>query len=162
MGTGVFGGCKVVEPQVRPPTPRQLEGMDDADRALLARVLSEPIEYIDHVLFRQANVEKVLFGEKATLGDGSTYFAENREVDPASGYGEGSALNSAQEILLFQRFNYARLRIARVLTKYKEKSMPTDVVRDLLAWAHRATIARGMIVQANVPLVLAMAKRTRL
>src|SRR5207237_67838 len=160
LGTGTFGGCKVVEPQVRPPTTRQLGAMDEADRALLARVLSEPVEYIDHQLFRQSNVERILFGEKATLEGRSTYFAEVESVDPAAGHVDGSALNSAQEILLFQRFNYARMRIARIVGKYKGKAMPTDVVRELLAWAHRAAMARSQIVQANIPLVLAMAKRT--
>jgi RNA polymerase sigma factor (sigma-70 family) len=135
--------------------------MDEADRALIARILSEPVEYIDHQLFRQSNVEKVLFGEKATLSHGSTYFA-NAASDPTAGQVDGSALNSAQEILLFQRFNYARLRMARVISKHKGKAMPSDVVRELLAWAHRAAMARSQIVQANIPLVLAMAKRTRL
>lgn len=156
----VCGGCRVVEPRVRPLTTRQIDAIDEADRVLLARVLSEPAEYIDHALYHQPGVETMLFGAPARRRGGSTCFEEIRPVDPSSG--EGSALNTVQEIELFQRFNYARLCIARIVEKYTDQSMPTDAVRELLAWAHRATMVRGQIVQANIPLVLAMAKRTRL
>jgi RNA polymerase sigma factor (sigma-70 family) len=40
--------------------------------------------------------------------------------------------------------------------------MPARAIRELLGWAHRCLMARGQITQANLPLVLAMAKRTRL
>jgi RNA polymerase primary sigma factor len=155
------GSCTVTTPNTRPPTARNLSGLDEADRALLARLFEEPVEYIDHELFKNPNAEKILFGQKATFEKDSTWFKEVQSVDPAGG-SESSTLNSSQEILLFQRFNYARMRIAKLFQKYGGKSMPMDAIRELLGWAHRATMARGQIVQANIPLVLAMAKRTRL
>jgi RNA polymerase primary sigma factor len=162
LGTGIFGGCKVVEPHVRPLTDRQLGALNEGDRALVERVLSEPVEYINHQLFGQASVEKILFGEKAALASGSNHFQDS-PADPAPDQlHEGTSLNSAQEILLFQRFNYARLRISRVITKYQGKALSNDAIRELVGWAHRASLARSQIVQANIPLVLAMAKRTRL
>jgi hypothetical protein len=63
----------------------------------------------------------------------------------------------AQEILLFQRYNYSRFQIARVLARFKGKAMPMDVVRELLGWTHRAMMGRSQIVQVNIPLVLAKA-----
>jgi RNA polymerase primary sigma factor len=136
---------------------------DEADRDLLLKVLDEPAEFVDHALFKRGNVEKIMFGQKAVLGDGATYFTENHSLDPTFGTpGDSPTLNTSQEILLFQRFNYARMRIARLFEKHQGRCMSFDTLRELLAWAHRATMARAQIVQANIPLVLAMAKRTRL
>lgn len=149
-----------MEPHVRPPTPRQLGGMDEADRALLARVLSEPAEYIDHAMFRQPDAEQILFGERTARQGGSTRLAESRRRRRPGG--EVPALHGSREVLLFQRFNFARLRIAELVGRYAGKAMPTDAVRELLAWARQAEASRSQIVQSNIPLVLAMAKRTRL
>ena len=157
------GSCSVVLPDLKNPNNRQLASFDEHDRALLARLFEEPAEFVDHELFRQAGAEKVLFGRRAVLEEGSTYFKEvmsSEEVMGASA--ENPTLNSTQEIFLFQRFNYARMRIARLIHRNRGKAMTIDMLRDLLAWAHRASEARGQIVQANIPLVLAMAKRTRL
>jgi RNA polymerase sigma factor (sigma-70 family) len=115
------------------------------------------VEYVDHQLFKKANVEKLLFGQK-----NAECTACEEVVLGELAASDNSTLNSSQEILLFQRFNYARLRIAKLFEKCRGKSFPNDVLRELLIWAHRAAAARAQIVQANIPLVLAMAKRTRL
>jgi len=141
--TGVCGGCKVIEPRIRPLSERQLGALTEADRILIERVLCEPVEYIDHQLFTQPNVENTLFGEKAALASGTNHFQDSA-ADPAPDQlHEGTSLNSAQEILLFQRFNYARLRISRVIAKYEGKALSNEAVRELVGWAHRASIARG-------------------
>ncbi len=152
-------GCVVAAPEARALTPHQLSRFSESDRLLLRRLFEEPVEYVDHKLFAKPNCEKLLFGEKAVFESRSdTYFRECELPDGA----DGSTLSTAQEIALFQRFNYARMRIARIFEKFRGKTMPHDVLRELLGWAHRSTMARAQIVQANIPLVLAMAKRTRL
>ncbi|UCD28349.1 MAG: sigma-70 family RNA polymerase sigma factor, partial [Planctomycetota bacterium] len=150
-------------PKAGKPTNDQLERLTEADRVLLLKLLEEPAEYVNHELFQKPNAEKILFGQKAHMAPDSTYFEEVESVDPSSGQsGSGATLSTAQEILLFQRFNYARMRTVELLMKHEDKTMPFDVICELLAWGHRALMARGQITQANVPLVLAMAKRTRL
>ena len=157
------GQARASTPAKVPPTEAQLVRFDEADRALLRRLFAEPAEFVDHELFTKANSEKILFGGKAALGRTDTYFEEVDSVDPAAGVAKGGkTLSSAQEILLFQRYNYSRMRIASLFEKHDGKRMPTKVLREVLAWAHRTMLARGQITQANIPLVLAMAKRTRL
>jgi RNA polymerase primary sigma factor len=145
------------------PKEAQLSHLDEADRALLLKLLAETLEYVDHELFHKSNAEKLLFGGKAEIVPETTYFEESDPVELSSRKaGSASTLNTAQEILLFQRFNFSRMRIFKIIDKYANKAMPFEAIRELLAWAHRASMARGQIAQANIPLVLAMAKRTRL
>ena len=151
------------EPAVKAVSPAALKKLDAADEDLLSKLLVDKVEYVHHELFSKASVEKTLFGGKAKLAKGATYFVELDSVDPAGGHvGEGSTLTGSMEVLLFQRFNYARMRVYQILDGRAGKTLSYPVVRELLAWAHRAMMARGQITQANMPLVLAMAKRTRL
>ena len=60
------------------------------------------------------------------------------------------------------RFNYARRATAAILEKSAGKRLTADATRRLIAWGHRVLATRGAIVRHNLPLVLAMAKRTRL
>lgn len=160
------GCCTVLLPAAKPPAARVLAALSEDDRQLIDRLLVEPAEFIDHDLFTRNNVEKTLFGGTAELASRSTCFRELNSVDPAAEATEaaetGVTLTAAQETLLFQRFNYARMRIYRLLQDRTGAALSSEDSRHLLAWAQRATLARGQIAQANLPLVLAMAKRTRL
>jgi RNA polymerase sigma factor (sigma-70 family) len=114
------------------------------------------------VFFDQPDAERVLFGGKAVLAARSTFFKETAPVDPALGVADSAGpLTAEQEVLLFQRYNYARVRAARLILKYQGSRMPYGTVRRVLAWGHRALLARGQLIQANIGLVLAMAKKPR-
>lgn len=132
----------------------------EPDRSILAKVLQEPAEYVAHALFEKPNVERLLFGGTARFDAKGSCFREPPMAELADD--TEPTLTTAQEILLFQRFNYARLRIARIIQQYGSAQLPPRAVRELLAWGHRATEARTRIVRSNMALVLAMAKRTRL
>ena len=71
-------------------------------------------------------------------------------------------LTHAQEEHLFLRFNLTRMKIASILHGSAGKRLLAETTRELLAWGHRMLAARSVIVRLNMPLVLAMAKRTRL
>lgn len=134
----------------------------DADLSLLSMVLAEPLEYTEHELFRKQNIETLLFGTVVVRKPGATRFREQfaAELD-FSDVTEETSLSTAEEILLFQRYNYSRMRLMQVI----EELTPDpsfETICELLAWAHRAMDARGQLARANLPLVLAMAKRTRL
>jgi RNA polymerase sigma factor (sigma-70 family) len=136
--------------------------LGDVDLSLLSMVLTEPVEYIEHELFRKRNIETLMFGDSATRPAGSVRFRErfNEQFD-FSGVTEETSLTTAEEILLFQRYNYARMRLIQLIEALTPDT-PYDDICELLAWAHRAMDARGQLARANLPLVLAMAKRTRL
>ncbi|HOA72212.1 MAG TPA: sigma-70 family RNA polymerase sigma factor [Phycisphaerae bacterium] len=134
----------------------------EADLNLLSMVLTEPVEYVDHEVFQKQNIETILFGGVAVRAPESTRFEETF-VDgfDFSGITEETSLTTAQEILLFQRYNYARMRLVQMIDQLTPDT-PFDYICEMLAWAHRAMDARSQLARANLPLVLAMAKRTRL
>jgi len=153
--------CRIVQPAVCVPTAQELAPLDEADRVLLLRLFDEPVEYIHHESFAEADCEQTLFGHKAVLSHNPARIEEADRYDLPS-EDQGSTLSTTDEILLFQRFNFTRMRMAQIMKQYRGKRMPGEALYELLAWTHRSMAARAQIVQANLPLVLAMAKRTRL
>jgi len=161
--------CKAIVPQVQPPLEKDLARLDPEDRSLLRRALSEVVEFVDHPSFRRRTVEKKLFGEEAELiSPAATQFApmpalaSGADMEVIEQQATVTTLTAEQEQLLFQRFNYARYRVYKLVKAHKNKRLSLSQARELLAWFKRAEETRGWIVQANLPLVLAMAKRTRL
>lgn len=135
------------------------------DQVLLTKLLTEPMDVVEHPDFADADIETRLFGAPAKYASGrSTRFVEfPDEVSDASNSGERvPTLSHEKEQHLFKRFNYARLQVVSILKEHADKKLSAPATRRLLAWGHRMIAARGVIVRLNLPLVLAMAKRTRL
>lgn len=147
------------------PADEVMVRLDRSDRAILG-MLHEDVtgfaEYMDHQLFTKANVEKTLFGRRQSLSPGQTRFKDAGPLDSIGSSGDGVSLSTAHEILLFQQYNYARMRVWRVMKQAAGRSPTWPETCELLAWMHRAMAARELIAGVNMPLVLAMAKRTRL
>lgn len=156
-------GCASAQLNVLSPTAAQMARFSIEERNALRRLLGEPMEYVDHELFHKNNAEKLVFGKNARLDPEEAYLDDDKLIDPTLAYfEEGRTLTTTQEIELFQKFNYSRLRMLSIQRQYQGKRMPDSVLREMLAWSRRADIHRSLIAQANLPLVLAMAKRTRL
>ena len=150
---------------VRPPSEAMFNSLAPEDQVLLRRLLTEPTDYMDHPEFAQHGIEQRLFGGDSKLsGFDSTRFTElGDEVTDAVDTGERlPALSTAQEQHLFKRYNYARRQVAAILAAATGKKLTTVNARKLMAWGHRMLASRSLIVRLNMPLVLAMAKRTRL
>lgn len=148
-----------IHPDFRVPTPAEMQALGEANRFVLERFLAEKFEYLDHPTFHEPGAEERLFGKRAVLAAGATYFAEEPAlVMPARGR---SVLAADEERLLFERFNYARLRAARIALSCTGRRMPRGKLRELLAWLNRALMLRGQITQANIALVITMAGRIR-
>lgn len=157
--------CRGVIPELLPPSPEQWAGLSEPDRDLLERLLREPVEYTDHAIFPEAATEDLLFGGCCQSGAAGAREPAGESAPAApkrAARSDSNTLSTAQEILLFQQFNYARMRLVHLFQEYQGRQLPTDKIHELLLWARRAMKARGLIAQANIPLVLAMAKRTRL
>ena len=150
---------------VMPPPERVWASLGSSDRKLLAKVLVERREYIDHPDFHAPDAEEKLFGQVAKLcSKGRPRFAEPEPVLAPKRAG-GSAiptLTADQERLLFLRLNYTRMQASNILDAHVDKPLTGVATRRLLAWYHRVLDLRAQIVRLNMPLVLAMAKRTRL
>ena len=160
--------CRNYEPDVVKPTDKELARLGQEDAELLVRAITEPVEYMDHPTFRNRGTEKALFGDHAeSFTDKIAHFPpmpafiSDSDLDRVA-YVSVTTLTTRQEQLLFQRFNFARCKVYRALKGNKGKKLTLDPMRGLVAWFKIANAARAQIVQANLPLVLAMAKRTRL
>src|SRR5690606_24530837 len=125
-----------VVPGVLKPTARQLAQFNPDDRALLLRLLREPLEYVDHPRFRRQSAERALFGAMSS---------QTERLPPSRAPAPG-ILAPDEETRLFQQFNYARMRQVKLLRRYRNQRMPLDKLRALLSWARRSEAARCRIV----------------
>jgi len=150
---------------VKPPWDAVIRGLAAEDQVLLTKLLTEPTDYVDHPGFAKPGVERELFGDEAKLNRvlATRFFESNDPISTAVAAGERvPTLSYAEEGHLFMRFNYARMQAASILREHAGKRLTAAATRRLLAWGHRMLAARSVIVRLNMPLVLAMAKRTRL
>jgi len=147
------------------PGEAVLSTLATEDQVLITKLLTEPMDVVDHPDFGDSDIEDRLFGGVARYGGPrSTRFVEfpDAVADAVSSGERVPTLSHAKEHHLFLRFNYARLQVITILRDYSGKKLSAPATRKLLAWGHRMLAARGVIVRLNLPLVLAMAKRTRL
>lgn len=169
MGTSILNVVGAdqapVLPTAKAPSDRVFEALTTADQVLLRKLLTEPSDYVEHPGFAKRDVEKRLFGGAATLtGRNSTRFedAPDRMADAVMAGERLPALSYEQETHLFMRYNFARMQVQRTLAEFAGKPLTQSATSRLLAWGHRCLAARTVVVRLNMPLVLAMAKRTRL
>lgn len=152
-------------PNAMPPSQAVVELLPADDQVLLTQLLAEPIDFIDNERLAQSGMDKELFGVETKLADktATRFIRPNPVVQPKEGRGSRvPTLTGDQERLLFLRLNYARRAAARILESSSGRRLTANQTRTLLAWGHRALATRSEIVKFNLPLVLAMAKRTRL
>ena len=152
-------------PTVKPPSDAFVRSLAPGDEVLLARLLTEPTEYVPHPDFSKRGIVRELFGGEAKMvRRNATRFVEHADaITDAVRAGERvPTLSYAQEAHLFNRYNFARREIARILGEFAGNGLTPTAARRLLAWGRRALAARSVIVRLNMPLVLAMGKRTRL
>ncbi|MFH1417912.1 MAG: sigma-70 family RNA polymerase sigma factor [Planctomycetota bacterium] len=146
------------------PAESVLAKLAAEDRERLNGVLIGPVEYMPHPSFGNAGTPKKLFGDE--LGEkraarpwcnsSDVRLTEDTSASPIA------TLTTEQEQHVFLRLNYARYRMAELLVQFAGRHLTSRAAREILWWHGRAVAAKCRIVQANVPLVLAMAKRTRL
>ena len=158
-GSGSIGWQAVLR-----PTPAILQRFNENQQQQLSQILTERMDYVDDPSFTRPGTAAALFGHG--LAGSSARPWCNR-----AGVGEftqedltdhDTTLTTSQEQHLFLRFNYARCRIVRILQQYTGRRLTSGAVAELLWWHEQALATRDEIVRSNMPLVLAMAKRTRL
>ena len=151
--------------QALPPVKSVVEALAAEDQLLLTQILTEPPEFIEHPNLAKRGADKRFFGvESKLVSRSATRFIRPSPVvsEHAGRASRVPTLTFEQEQNLFLRFNYARRQIGLILQQAAGRRLTAGQTRTLLAWGHRALTARSEIVRFNLPLVLAMAKRTRL
>ncbi len=149
-----------------PPTkPRETarfpEELSPQHRAIYRQIPAQ-VSYVYHPSFASLRTEADLYGDDAEPVDvpAWTHFPEVVEDMPAR-QATRTVLRADQEAVLFLRYNYARYRLARLLAAQQRRKSLTRTSQMIL-WHTRAAEVQAAIVRANMALVLAMAKQTRI
>lgn len=153
-----------LEPTVKMPTAATLSALSEFDVRLLRQRLAEVAECVYDEVFARDDAVALLMGPMPAAnvaGEGSATSCDDSGVHSLR-LVAGQALTTEQEQFLFRRFNYCRYRVMEILRAYAGKRLNLKGARDLLHWEHQTRDLRGEIVRINMPLVLAMAKRTRI
>jgi RNA polymerase primary sigma factor len=140
-----------------------LRGLSPEERALYQRI-PQRVDYMDNPLFRSPGAEDRLFGPEAgkIRAPGWIDFLDEEEaLENGRLHKPRPSLSTAEEQELFLRYNYARYRLHKLLEAQKQRRS-LGRARQMCLWMRRAMEARAVISGANMPLVLAMAKRTRI
>ncbi|KPK42739.1 MAG: hypothetical protein AMK72_14045 [Planctomycetes bacterium SM23_25] len=136
-------------------------GLSDEGRAIYARIPAK-FDYVPHELFGSASAEGTLFGPDAEEIEipGWTQFPEAVDEAPVA-RGPRARLSAEEEKVLFLRYNYARYRLSRLIEAQLRRATAARA-RKMIVWYQRAMKGRADLVRANLALVLAMAKRTKI
>ncbi len=149
--------CK---PQAKLPAAAVLETLSPAELKLLRHVLVSPAEYVPNELIQRPEAEALLRRPLYAWED------EPLASDDSGIYGLDGALDAVRalerEPFLFLRLNYCRRHILELLREHAGRRLSAAATATLLRWQRATAETRGEIVRENIPLVLAMAKRTRI
>jgi RNA polymerase sigma factor (sigma-70 family) len=146
-----------LQPSSKLPTAAVLKSLSQADLRLLETCLEESAEYLFDESFAQPGAEARFL---APLPEPKPR-ARRRSADAFDGPAV-RAWDSEHERDYFLKLNYCRFRVFQVLQAAAANRLTADQARELLRWGKIVQRLRGDIVAANMPLVLAMAKRTRI
>ena len=135
--------------------------LSEMERQVYARIPLE-IDYMDHPSFRRSSAEEEYFGCRRLDVPTPVWtdFPEVPEDVPVRAKA-GRKLGPDEEIHLFLRYNYARYRLSELLAAQRRRSTAARA-RQMVRWYQRAMRTRASLVRANMALVLAMARRTRI
>lgn len=154
----VISPREVYQPSARIPGQAAMAKFSQDDRLRLRRIIAEPIEFLDHELFTKPAALRKIFSACPEVLDATRPWCNASDTSALPSV----TLSTDKEQQLFIRLNYARCQMIQILKGFAGKRLTSKAAQDILGWHAQAMAARCEIVQANVPLVLAMAKRTRL
>ena len=138
-----------------------LAGLDQEEQNVYARIPGK-VDYVANPAFSSTAAEERFYGQGAAVIEVSPWMHFPEVADEAIGGSHGRPrLAPDQETTLFLRYNYARYRLSRLLA-LQSRRRTLARARDMVRWYIRAREAQGKLVRANMALVLAMARRTRI
>ncbi len=126
------------------------------------RALTDPVIVVQSPVFNKKDAEKLIFDIPSNVPRLSVAWycpAIDRESPPKSG--EAKLLSRNEESVLFRQYNYARMKLSALQDKVSKTNKPKDRdLDDLVRWYDVSVERRDHIVECNLALVLAMAKRS--
>src|SRR4051812_29832360 len=157
---------KALGPPKFDPTARHLASMVDftpEQRDEILEAMTANLDYVKSPSFHKASAEKELFDNGMPINAASTSWYHPMVDDELIAHSapSSSLLTTEQEKHLFLRYNFARMKAQAAVKKFRTHPGKT-VAREIALWYGRVKDTREIITQANLALVLAMAKRTRM
>jgi len=133
------------------------------DKDLVLEALEANLDYVKSEFFRKTSAERELFDEGLALQAASTSWYHPMVDDELIAHSapSSSLLTTEQERHVFLRYNFARMKAQAALKRFRTHP-GKQVAREAALWYKRVRDTREIITQANLALVLAMAKRTRM
>ncbi|MCL2648065.1 MAG: sigma-70 family RNA polymerase sigma factor [Phycisphaerales bacterium] len=149
--------------ELSPRHQAALESLALDQRDLVMESLAANLNYVKSEQFRKSSAEREFFDEGQPISPTSTSWYHPLVDDELIAHTapNSSLLTAAQEKHLFLRYNFARMKAQNAVKHFKTHPGKA-VVREILTWYSRVKVTREVITQANLALVLAMAKRTRM
>jgi RNA polymerase sigma factor (sigma-70 family) len=139
------------------PVPRAL-------RQQVEDLLVEEYKFMDSPVYRRKGIEKELFTfETEPALPLTSWYQPTRDEGPDQAMkGAPQLMKADEERQMFYRFNYCKLRLARLKRKIRAEGLTVEMAREFLEWHRKFEHFREYLVRTNLALVLAMAKRSRL
>jgi RNA polymerase sigma factor (sigma-70 family) len=139
--------------------------MSNHEITTIARLLSEPMEYVDSIAFADRRVKKKIFDDAPTVTRPDTAWyhplMDGRATETTKTT-RSHVLTRQEERFLFLQYNYARRRILRLRRLIGDRLPLIAEARELLCWGKILDSRHEIIAESNLALVLAMAKRCQL
>ena len=128
------------------------------------QVLAGAYAFMDSEFFHKKNAEVQLFaeGSEPELPLTSWYQPTREEMLDSGITGAPKLMSTAEERLMFLRFNYSKFKLLQVQKKVLKTGLTRELAQDAVEWHRKFEYYREYLTRTNLALVLAMAKRTRL
>jgi RNA polymerase primary sigma factor len=124
--------------------------------------IPEDLDYVPNTDFRKASMEGQLFGPDAEVVPVARWRQyPDVEEDLENMPKVRTQLTRKQEAHLFMQYNYARWKLAK-LSEAQAKRFSARRAKEILTWYQHSLNFRSALANANMALVVAMAKRTRI
>lgn len=144
------------------PSRQVLSHLSVQDRDMLNYILNNPINHIDDPIFADWRTAAMLFGDQAEQVVGMRPWSVASDAAAAETAGASIPDEWEPERIAFSKLNYARFRVNRILDSAAARPLTQEEAASLLTWHRRCERLRLDLIESNLPLVLAMAKRARL
>lgn len=140
------------------PSP---DALDDGQRDAYRRI-PDKLDFVFNEQFNAPGAERRFFGPDADRIEVPVWTTFPEVAEEATRIrGRHTRLRPGEEATLFLRYNYARWRLAN-LGELQSRRPTAARARKMVLFFRRAMKCRAELVRANLALVLAMAKRTRI
>lgn len=136
-----------------------LESLTSRQEEIFAQI-PEQVEYVDDEMFSRPEAEEILFEQSSTSID-VPLWSPMANAEENIRLAKKMSISQEQQRVLFLQLNYARYRLNQLVQEFSVHRSQA-LAKEMVRWQARALKARSNLVRANIALVYAMAKRTRI